>query len=84
MPTFLVVVQAQHQDQLAAHLKSRRGDSPPPEGVTQVHATAWTVEVPKCSEFFANLLHDVGQLGRAYVVAQLAEGTDPYVHQTTQ
>lgn len=81
MAKMLLVVYADQHDEALKTVVQKTLDqissSKLPEGVKQVHATAWTIEVPKCSAFFATLLYGVIRIDRAYVVSQVAEGTDP-------
>lgn len=79
MAKFLVVVETEHPDQIEQLLKSSMNGLPPPIGVKQESARVWTMELPKCSAFFATLLYTIHGYGRTVVVAQLAEGVDPKV-----
>ena len=77
MAMMLVAVETNHPMDAHNLLVGSTDNSVLPEGVTQVLATAWTIELPKCSAFFAALIHNASRMNRKYVVAQLAEDIDP-------
>jgi hypothetical protein len=77
MAKMLVVVQTGNAEETAKAIYDRLGSSELPKGVMPVHRTAWTIELPMCSEFFAKLLQSVRNVGRGYVVAEVVPGTVP-------
>lgn len=77
MAKMLVVVMAANAERTMQEIFGQMDDSKLPEGVKQLHTLLFEIELPKCADFFASLLHIATHTNRACVVSEVAPGTAP-------